>query len=70
MGADVVVHSATKYLNGHGDVIAGFVVGSAEFINEVKMFGIKDMTGAVIDPFAAYLIPVSYTHLDVYKRQD
>lgn len=56
LGADVVVHSATKYLNGHGDVIAGFVVGSAEFINEVKMFGIKDMTGAVIDPFAAYLI--------------
>lgn len=56
LGADVVVHSATKYLNGHGDVIAGFVVGSAEFINEVRMFGIKDMTGAVMDPFAAYLI--------------
>lgn len=56
LGADVVVHSATKYLNGHGDVIAGFVVGSAEFINEVRMFGVKDMTGAVLDPFAAFLI--------------
>ena len=56
LGADVVVHSATKYLNGHGDVIAGFVVGSAEFIGEVRMFGLKDMTGAVMDPFAAYLI--------------
>ncbi|MBP3729212.1 MAG: methionine gamma-lyase [Lachnospiraceae bacterium] len=56
LGADVVVHSATKYLNGHGDVIAGFVAGSAEFISQVKMFGLKDMTGATMDPFAAYLI--------------
>ena len=56
LGADVVVHYATKYLNGHGDVIAGFVVGSAEFCNEVRMFGLKDMTGAVMDPFCAFLI--------------
>ena len=56
LGADAVVHSATKYLNGHGDVIAGFVAGSAEFISEVRMFGLKDMTGAVMDPFAAFLI--------------
>ena len=56
LGADAVVHSATKYLNGHGDVIAGFVVGSADFISQVRLFGLKDMTGAVMDPFAAYLI--------------
>lgn len=56
LGADVVVHSATKYLNGHGDVIAGFVVGSKEFISEVKMFGIKDMTGSVLGPQEAFLI--------------
>lgn len=56
LGADVVVHSATKYLNGHGDVIAGFVVGKRDFIKEVKMFGLKDMTGATMDPFAAFLI--------------
>ena len=56
LGADVVVHSATKYLNGHGDVIAGFVIGRADFIREVRMFGLKDMTGAVMDPFAAFLI--------------
>lgn len=56
LGADVVVHSATKYLNGHGDVIAGFVVSSAEFINQVKMFGIKDMTGSVLGPQEAFLI--------------
>ena len=56
LGADVVVHSATKYLNGHGDVIAGFVVSDAEFINQVKMFGIKDMTGSVLGPQEAFLI--------------
>ena len=56
LGADVVVHSATKYLNGHGDVIAGFVVGKLDFINQVRLFGIKDMTGSVLSPFDAYLI--------------
>lgn len=55
-GADVVVHSATKFLNGHGDVIAGFVAGTAEFINQVRLFGVKDMTGAVLSPFDAFLI--------------
>ncbi len=56
MGADVVIHSATKYLNGHGDVIAGFVVGSKEFIDEVRLVGVKDMTGASMSPFDAFLI--------------
>lgn len=56
LGADVVVHSATKYLNGHGDVIAGFAAGSLEFITQVRLFGIKDMTGSVISPFDAFLI--------------
>lgn len=56
LGADVVVHSATKYLNGHGDVIAGFVVGKADFITEVKMSGIKDMTGCVMSPHDAFLV--------------
>lgn len=56
LGADVVIHSATKYLNGHGDVIAGFVVGTEAFIDEVKMFGLKDMTGATLGPFEAFLI--------------
>ncbi|WP_312942575.1 methionine gamma-lyase [Oscillibacter sp.] len=56
LGADTVVHSATKYINGHGDVIAGFVVGSADFIGQCRMFGLKDMTGAVLSPFDAFLI--------------
>jgi methionine-gamma-lyase len=55
-GADVVVHSATKYLGGHGDLIAGIAVGSAENMGEVRMVGVKDMTGAVLAPFNAMLI--------------
>lgn len=56
LGADVVVHSATKYLNGHGDVIAGLIAGSAEFIANVRFFGIKDMTGSVLSAMDSYLI--------------
>lgn len=56
LGADVVVHSATKYLNGHGDVIAGFAVGKKEFIDQVRFFGVKDMTGSVLGPFDAFLV--------------
>ena len=44
LGTDVVVHSATKYLNGHGDVIAGFAVGKEELLTQVRLFGLKDMT--------------------------
>lgn len=56
LGADVIIHSATKYLNGHGDVIAGFVVGKKEFIDQVRLVGVKDMTGANMSPFDAFLI--------------
>ncbi len=56
LGADIVVHSATKYLNGHGDVIAGFVIGSQELVNKARLVGVKDMTGSVLSPFNAYLI--------------
>lgn len=56
LGADIVVHSATKYLNGHGDVIAGFVVGEKEIIDEIRSVGLKDMTGATLSPFDAFLL--------------
>ena len=55
-GADIVVHSATKFLNGHGDVIAGFVCGSQEYIDQVRLLGVKDLTGSVLGPFEAFLI--------------
>ena len=64
-GADVVVHSATKYLNGHGDVIAGMVVGKEDFITQCRMFGLKDMTGAVMSPFDAFLIARGLKTLDI-----
>ncbi|MGO1118860.1 methionine gamma-lyase [Rhodovibrionaceae bacterium A322] len=56
MGADLVVHSATKYLGGHGDLVAGLVAGSAEDISNIRLVGMKDMTGAVMAPFNALLI--------------
>lgn len=56
LGADIVVHSATKYINGHGDVIAGIVVGSEEDITNIKLVGIKDMTGSVLSPNDAFLM--------------
>jgi methionine-gamma-lyase len=56
LGADLVVHSATKYLGGHGDLIAGFVAGSKEDIDHIRMFGLKDMTGAVISGFDVALL--------------
>lgn len=65
LGADIVVHSATKYLNGHGDVIAGFVCGRKEYIDQVRLFGIKDMTGAVLSPFDAYLIARGLKTLEI-----
>lgn len=55
-GADIVVHSATKYLGGHGDVVAGLVVGSTDDIQQIRLVGLKDMTGAVMSPFTAMLI--------------
>lgn len=65
LGADVVVHSATKYINGHGDVIAGFVVGGADFIAQCRGVGLKDMTGAVLSPFDAFLISRGLKTLDI-----
>lgn len=56
LGADVVVHSATKYLNGHGDVIAGLVVTNKELADQIRFVGLKDMTGAVLGPQEAYYI--------------
>lgn len=56
LGADIVVHSATKYLNGHGDVIAGFAVGTGADMLRMRLEGLKDFTGAVLGAFEAYLI--------------
>ena len=54
-GIDIVVHSATKYLNGHGDVVAGIICGSNEMIMNIKMTVLKDI-GATMSPHDAWLI--------------
>jgi cystathionine gamma-synthase len=53
-GIDVVMHSATKYLGGHNDLLAGAVLGSRALIDGIR--GLQGVTGAVVDPFAAYLL--------------
>src|ERR1043166_7909317 len=53
-GIDIVVHSATKYLGGHNDLLAGAVLGSAELIDAIR--SLQAITGAIIDPLAAYLL--------------
>lgn len=54
-GADIVVHSATKYLGGHGDVIAGVAVGNEDLIATVRKTTMKDI-GAILSPFDAWLL--------------
>ncbi|MFJ1573428.1 methionine gamma-lyase [Pseudomonas sp. NPDC088322] len=56
LGADLVVHSATKYLSGHGDITAGLVAGRKALIDRVRLQGLKDMTGAVLSPHDASLL--------------
>lgn len=53
-GVDVVMHSATKYLGGHNDLLAGAVLASRGLIDGFRQF--QGITGAVLDPFAAFLL--------------
>ena len=56
IGADFVLHSATKYINGHGDVIAGLLVGAdKEEMESIRMSVQKDF-GGIISPFDAWLL--------------
>jgi cystathionine gamma-synthase len=53
-GVDVVVHSATKYLGGHNDLMAGAVLASRDLVDAVR--GLQGVTGAVVSPFVAFLL--------------
>jgi cystathionine beta-lyase/cystathionine gamma-synthase len=68
-GVDVVIHSATKYLNGHHDILAGVVCGNEPFIEEVRR---KMMVwGQAPDPFACWLLERGLKTIDVrVKRQN
>ena len=50
------MHSATKYLGGHGDLVGGVLAGDAETIGRIRLEGMKDATGAVMAPFDAMLV--------------
>lgn len=66
-GADVVIHSATKFLNGHHDIMCGVVAGTAPYIEEVRQ---KMMVwGQAPDPFAVWLLERGLKTLDVRVRR-
>lgn len=64
-GASLVLHSATKYLGGHGDLLGGIVVGPVETIERVRGAGLRVLTGATLSPFNAFLILRGLKTLDM-----
>lgn len=54
LGADLVLHSATKFLGGHADALAGVVCGRKALVEEVYHY--REINGATLDPMAAYMI--------------
>ncbi|WP_066497872.1 trans-sulfuration enzyme family protein [Abyssisolibacter fermentans] len=69
LGADLVVHSLTKYINGHGDTLGGAVIGSKELIDKIKDPGMTCFTGASLPPFNAWLIMRGMMTLDMRVRK-
>jgi len=68
LGADVVIHSLTKYINGHGDAMGGAVIASKELIHHVKADALVDL-GGTISPFNAWLITRGSVTLPLRLRQ-
>jgi len=62
-GADIVIYSATKYLGGHGDLIAGATLGSHEMIDPIR--AMRTFTGNMVSPFTAWLLTRSMTTLSL-----
>ncbi len=67
LGADVVVHSATKYLGGHSDVVAGCAMGSRQRM--ASLWKVRKILGGCIDPHAAWLLERSVKTLPLRVRQ-
>lgn len=66
-GIDLVIHSATKYLSGHNDVMAGVAVGDAGLLHALRQS--QGMLGGILDPHAAYLLERGLKTLDLRVRQ-
>jgi cystathionine gamma-synthase len=68
LGADIVMHSATKYLNGHSDVIAGVLAAAREDALWTRIKQVRSHHGAIIGPFEAWLLLRGLRTLDVRVR--
>lgn len=67
LGADLVIHSATKFLGGHADALGGVVCGSKELVEQIYHY--REINGATMDPMAAYLILRGMKTLHLRVRQ-
>ena len=67
VGADYVIHSATKYIGGHGDVLAGVVITSAD--NRRKLYELNKLIGSLLGPFEAWLALRGLKTLPLRMRQ-
>ncbi|TWH47512.1 PLP-dependent aspartate aminotransferase family protein [Sporomusa sp. KB1] len=68
LGADLVIHSLTKYINGHGDAMGGAVIGQRELIDKIKGQAMVNL-GGVISPFNAWLIMRGVVTLPLRMKQ-
>ena len=68
-GADLVVHSATKFLGGHSDLLGGVLVGPEEVLKTVRTQGLRYLTGATLAPLNAFLILRGLKTLRLRMRQ-
>ena len=70
LGADLVIHSATKFLGGHADALGGAVCGPAALI--AKIYHFREITGACLDPMAAYLLlrGMKTLHLRIARQNE
>jgi cystathionine gamma-synthase len=70
LGADLVIHSATKFLGGHADALGGVVCGSADLVAQIYHF--REITGACLDPMAAYLLlrGMKTLHLRIARQNE
>jgi cystathionine gamma-synthase len=69
LGSDIVLHSASKFLGGHADALGGIICGSKALVQQVYHY--REITGAALDPFAAYLLLRGMKTLDLrIERQN
>jgi len=68
-GADLVVHSLTKYINGHGDLLGGVVLGDAATVHKIRKAGLRYLTGATLSPMLCFLVLRGLKTLTLRMRQ-